>query len=86
MKKKILIVILFAIIVFLVLLFFVQKKKSAPLPGEKSANALEEIEARPKAGYTYTLSTGETITIYLPEGIDPPPQNVVEKMYREKKT
>lgn len=88
MKKKILIVILFAIIVLLVILFFKLMKKSAPsapFRGEKSENVLEEIEARPKTGYPYTLSSGETITIYLPEGIDPPPQNVVEKMYREKK-
>lgn len=60
-------------------------KKSVPLTslsGGEAENILEEIETRPKAGYSYTLRTGETIKIYLPEGIDPPPQNVVEKMYR----
>lgn len=88
MKKKVLLVILFAISVLLVILFLVQKKKSVPLTslsGGEAENVLEEIETRPKAGYPFTLSSGETITIYLPEGIDPPPQNVVEKMYREKK-
>ena len=38
-----------------------------------------------KVEYRYTLSSGEEITIRIPEGVDPPPQAAVEEMYRERK-
>ena len=57
-----------------------------PQDFEYDENLIEDFNNAPvKVEYDYTLSSGEKITIRIPEGVDPPPQAAVEKMYRERK-
>ena len=67
----------------------VEKIKEEFIPQQESeydGKFIENFNNAPnKIEYQYTLSTGEKITIRIPEGVDPPPQAAVEEMYRERK-
>ena len=54
---------------------------SADELGEK-AELMEEFNSAEKVEYTYTLENGTEYKIKIPKGVEPPPQTVVEKMYR----
>ncbi len=55
-----------------------------PTWSEKEDFVEEEFKTKPKKAYEYTLSNGQTVTIYVPEDANPPPLSVVEEMYRSK--
>ncbi len=55
-----------------------------PPGSEKEDFVEEEFKTKPKKAYDYTLSNGQTITIYVPEDVNPPPLSVVEEIYRSK--
>jgi len=55
------------------------------LEADHDDSLLEELNQAPKAEYQYTLSSGEEISIFIPQGVDPPSQEVVEKLYRKKR-
>ena len=67
----------------------VEKIKEKFIPQQESEydeKFIEDFNNAPnKIEYRYTLSTGEEITVRIPEGVEPPPQAAVEKMYRERK-
>ena len=52
---------------------------------EKGNDLINEFNSAPRVEYKYTLANGEDYIIKIPVGIDPPPQAVVEKMYRMEK-
>lgn len=41
-------------------------------------------EAAKTEEYKYTLSNGQEVTIKLPLGVDPPPQEAVEQLYQNR--
>lgn len=54
----------------------------SPIFEQEADDFIEEFNSAEKVPYTYTLANGEEYIIKIPMGIDPPPQAVVEKMYR----
>ena len=55
-----------------------------PINADYSENLIEELNKAPKVEYQYTLSSGEEVIIKIPEGVDPPSLQVVEKLYQKK--
>lgn len=48
--------------------------------------SIEEFNSKEKnREFKYTLESGEEVKIFLPEGIDPPPLNVVEELNKQRK-
>ena len=58
-----------------------EKVITPPLETDYDEPFIEEFNEAARVEYEYTLSTGETIKVKFPEGVDPPPPEVVEKMY-----
>ncbi|OGG08340.1 hypothetical protein A3B48_00870 [Candidatus Gottesmanbacteria bacterium RIFCSPLOWO2_01_FULL_40_10] len=52
-----------------------------PIESDYDEPFIKEFNEAQLREYQYTLSTGEEITIQVPANVDPPPQEVVERMY-----